>query len=141
MRMNRSGFTLTEITIVAIIMVIMAALAIPNYFRTVEEARSNEAKANLSTIYFAQKIFKENSSAKKYYPEAGGSKSTATGSEFTDMKSNLNVDFTTSYYTIVVTTASGGSTSTYTAVATRNSGTRTYTLDAATGNIAASGSF
>lgn len=141
MRFDRSGMTLTEITIVAIIMAIVAGLSIPNYFRTVEEARSNEAKANLSTIYFAQKIFRENNSAKKYYPAAGGSASTAVTAEFADMKSELNVDFNVNNYTIVVSTASGGSTSAYSAVATRNGGTRTYTLDSATGNIAAGGSF
>ncbi len=142
MKLNHSGMTLTEITIVSMIMVIVAALAVPSYFRTIEETRANEAKANLSTIYFAQKIFKENNGAKKYYPAAGGSASTANSGEFADMKTQLNVDFTVSNYSIVVSTASGGSTSAYTAVASRgNTGNRQYTLDSATGNVTASGSF
>ncbi len=141
MKLNRFGMTLTEIMIVAVIMVILASLAVPNYFRTVEEARANEAKANLSTIYFAQKIFKENNSVKKYYPAGGGSSSTSTSGEFADMKTQLNVDFTVNYYGIVVSTATGGSTTAYSAVATRAGGSRTYTLDSSTGNITASGSF
>lgn len=143
MKLNRSGMTLTELMIVSAVMAILAGLAIPSYFTTVEEARSNEAKANLNTIFFAQKIFKENNAARKYYPEAGGSKSTAVGADFADMKTQLNLDFTVNYYRIVVSTPAGGSTTTYSAVATRTrtGSTRTYTLDPATGSITAAGSF
>lgn len=139
MRTDQRGMTLTEITIVAVIMAILASLAIPNYFKTVEEARSNEAKANLSTIYFAQKIYRENSPGKKYYPETNGTKSTTVAAEFTDMKDKLRVDFPTNFYSIVIGTSDNGVT--YTAVATRIGGTKSWTLDYATGAITGAGGY
>ncbi len=40
---NRSGFTLLEIIIVIIIVGVLASLALPRFFQTVEFSRSNEA--------------------------------------------------------------------------------------------------
>lgn len=47
---NKSGFTLLEVIIVIIIVGVLASLALPRFFRTVEYSRSMEALENLSTI-------------------------------------------------------------------------------------------
>ncbi len=47
---NRRGFTLLEIIIVVIIVGILASLALPRFFRTVEFSRANEALSNLSAV-------------------------------------------------------------------------------------------
>ena len=47
---NRRGFTLLEIIIVIIIIGVLASLALPRLFSTVEYARSTEALAAISTI-------------------------------------------------------------------------------------------
>ncbi len=48
--MERQGFTLLEIIIVIIIVGVLASLALPKFFRTVEYARSTEALTSISAI-------------------------------------------------------------------------------------------
>jgi prepilin-type N-terminal cleavage/methylation domain-containing protein len=51
MRLNqKSGFTLLEIIIVIIIVGVLASLALPRFFSTVEFSRSTEALASMSSI-------------------------------------------------------------------------------------------
>ena len=50
MRNNKSGFTLLEIIIVIIIVGVLASLALPRFFATVEYSRSTEALAALTAI-------------------------------------------------------------------------------------------
>lgn len=47
---NKSGFTLLEIIIVIIIIGVLASLALPRLFSTVEFSRSAEALASIATI-------------------------------------------------------------------------------------------
>ena len=47
---NKSGFTLLEIIIVIIIVGILASIALPKFFKTVEFSRGQEALINLGTI-------------------------------------------------------------------------------------------
>lgn len=47
---NNKGFTLLEIIIVIIIIGVLASLALPRFFRTVEYSRGSEALSHLSTI-------------------------------------------------------------------------------------------
>lgn len=47
---NKSGFTLLEIIIVIIIVGVLASLALPRFFSTVEFARSTEALNSLGVI-------------------------------------------------------------------------------------------
>ncbi|HOW36251.1 MAG TPA: prepilin-type N-terminal cleavage/methylation domain-containing protein [Candidatus Omnitrophota bacterium] len=49
-RKGNAGFTLLEIIVVIIIISVLASLALPRFFKTVEYSRSAEALANLSTI-------------------------------------------------------------------------------------------
>ena len=50
LRANKSGFTLLEIIIVIIIIGVLASLALPRLFSTVEFSRSTEALASFATI-------------------------------------------------------------------------------------------
>ncbi len=47
---NRSGFTLLEIIIVIIIVGVLASLALPRFFATVEYAKSTEALGSISAL-------------------------------------------------------------------------------------------
>ncbi len=50
LRKNKNGFTLLEIIIVIIIVGVLASLALPKFFRTVEYSRGTEALSNLNAI-------------------------------------------------------------------------------------------
>jgi prepilin-type N-terminal cleavage/methylation domain-containing protein len=131
MNQNTKGFTLIEILVVLVIVGVMAGLAVPTYFRTIEQARTNEAKVNLNIIHTAQKIYKLNNNA--YWPPSG------TSTSVNDINTNLNIDISSDKYNLTV----GPSTaSNYTATARRNKtgSTKTFTINE-TGVISESGSF
>ncbi len=50
LKKNKSGFTLLEIIIVIIIIGILASIALPKFFKTVEFSRGQEALTNLGTV-------------------------------------------------------------------------------------------
>ena len=121
-----SGFTLMEVLITIVIIGVLAGLAVPMYQSTVEEARSNEAKANLQVIYLAEKIFQLDNS--EYYPKASG-----TETDYTNINKFLKADLSQQYYTLKIV-ASGGATSTgYVATAATRVGnaTKYYTINQA----------
>jgi prepilin-type N-terminal cleavage/methylation domain-containing protein len=87
---SRSGFTLTEVMIVIAILSVMAGLAVPGYFRAIEQGRANEARTNLNIILMGQKIYRLNNAS--FWN--GGSNATPA-----NIQTNLNVDLTTRHYT------------------------------------------
>ena len=50
----RKGFTLIELLVVVLIMGILASVAMPQYFKSVEKSRSSEATSVLSSMASAQ---------------------------------------------------------------------------------------
>jgi prepilin-type N-terminal cleavage/methylation domain-containing protein len=115
----KKGFTLLEIMIAVVIIAVLAGMAIPGYFRTVEVGRSNEARTNLSVLHMGQKVFRLNNPA---YWNPGGTTLAAANAA-------LNLDMSFQNYTLnsVVGNAAG-----YTAIFQRNganggAGLKTFT--------------
>lgn len=106
---SKQGFTLTEVMITLVIMSVLAGLAIPGYFRTVEQSRANEAKTTLNIIHMGEKIYKLNNGT---FWNGGPTAATA------DIMNNLNVDISPVYYTDIA--FSGVSATGYTCRVTRN---------------------
>ena len=133
MARRESGFTLTEVLITIVVLAVLAGLAMPNYFLTVEKSRSNEAVANLNVIRMGERIYKLNNG--RYWPNPDSADSTLA-----DINTNLNVDLDTRYYNTITVTTTGTGTA-YTAVAARgNSGNKTFTIDQS-GTITESGTY
>ena len=109
MLLSKRGFTLSEIMIAITIMAVLAGLAIPGYFRTVEQSRANEAITNLNIIHMGEKIYRINNAA---FWNGGGSATSGT------INPALNVDISTRYYTSYV--FSGVGANGYTVRVTRN---------------------
>ena len=48
--MNKKGFTLIELLVVVLIIGILAAIALPQYFKAVEKSRSTEALSIMGSL-------------------------------------------------------------------------------------------
>lgn len=55
--MKNVGFTLIELVIVSIVIVILVSIAVPTYMQTVERARGREAIATLQSMYAAERAY------------------------------------------------------------------------------------
>ena len=51
---SKGGFTLIELLVVVLIIGILAAIAVPQYFKVVEKGKASEAMAALDTLHGAQ---------------------------------------------------------------------------------------
>lgn len=122
----KQGFTLMEVLIVIVVLGVLVGLAVPNYFRTVEKTRSNEAIANLKTIHMGQKIYRVDNNT--FY---------GPSSSLSSINQNLNTDVTEEFYSLAITHADA---TTFEATASRVGGTKVFTIDE-TGNISESGSY
>lgn len=119
--MRQRGFTLLEVLIVVIIIGILAGIALPQYFSTLEKARSGEAAANVGVIRAA---------ADRYWYQSSRLSDVSLPSSG---DTNLDIDNpnkqTNKLYTYTFTdNGTDASTRRYTVNATRTVGTNTYTV-------------
>ena len=124
---NKKAFTIMELMVTLIVVGLLAGLAIPAYFRTVEESRHNEAITNLNIIHMGEKIYFLNHNT------------FIAGNSIAALNAALNTDMSATFYTAVSVTI-GGATS-YTARFTRNNtaggaGTKWFQYAFTNGNAA-----
>ena len=103
---NKSGFTLLEIIIVIIIVGVLASLALPRFFATVEFSRSTEALASITAV---------RQSMERCYLQRSGTYGTCSSFANLDLEDPANSP--NSHFTYAI---SGMNASAYTVTATRN---------------------
>ena len=64
--MKRSGFTLIELIVVVIVIGILATLAVPQYLKATERAKSAKARHALGVIAQAEKLFRADAATGLY---------------------------------------------------------------------------
>jgi type IV pilus assembly protein PilE len=69
--MKQTGFTMAELLIVVAIVAILAAVALPQYNRTVERQRCQQAQDILMNIYSGERVFWTVNNTYKIMPVAG----------------------------------------------------------------------
>jgi type IV pilus assembly protein PilE len=104
--MRKQAFTLTEVLFVLVIVGVLAGLAVPSYFGTVEKARESEAISNLKTINSGQKIYRLNNNI--YF---------GPSSSLSDTNTNLDIELEQQFFELSITAASATA---YAAQAQRN---------------------
>lgn len=98
---KQRGFTLVELLIVGVILATLAAVAIPNYFSSMEAGRLSEAKTNLQIMYTGQKVYLLNHGIYWLPTDANPTADTnpPTVAAVNDSQ-NLGVDISSKYYDI-----------------------------------------
>lgn len=118
--MRIKGFTLIELMVVIIIIGILAAMAVPTFTKSMENAREKEARTTLELIYNAQRMYKID---KKVYAAGPGT----NGAAFTYLSSYIeNPNLKSDYYDFSIT----GTTTSLSATATRKGEpSKVFTID------------
>ena len=99
-RENRAaGYNLAEIMAALVIMAMLVGLAVPTYFRSMEQSRANEARVNLRIIYLGQQAYFTKNGT--YWPPVAGI--------FTadDVNAGLGIEITARHYTVFEMSANG----------------------------------
>jgi type IV pilus assembly protein PilA len=71
-KLKRRGFTLIELMIVVAIIGILAAIAIPNFIRFQARSKQSEAKANLKSLFTAERSYYQEKDAYSSFIDAIG---------------------------------------------------------------------
>ena len=118
---NKKGFTLIELLVVVLIIGILAAVALPQYFKAVEKSRATEALSIMGSVAAAMERARLVDSNNKYPTSLG-----TLDIEFSDVSGNpvSTGSWSTNNFAITV---SGDSTSTGNITASRT-GSSGYTL-------------
>ncbi len=91
MRKIESGFTLVELLIVVVILGILAAVAIPQFSDSTEEARASNLQSNLAVLRNSIEFYRTNHRGKyPGYPSAGGAPTQADATNQLVMASKVD---------------------------------------------------
>jgi len=101
---NKKGFTLIELLVVVLIAGILAAIAIPQYFKAVERSRTTEVLGIIGSL--AASLERARLSAAGNYPENLGDLD-ITFNDAQNQEVANGLEFSTSNFDITVDTASG----------------------------------
>lgn len=103
-RKNKAGFTLVELMVVAIIVAILAAVAIPLMMGNKDRAMATEAQAGLGTLRTAMQVYKAEHGG---YPAGDNGKTMDTVTDLTVKNGDLDGKyFRTTGYTLTTVTTS-----------------------------------
>ena len=145
--MNKKGFTLIELLVVVLIIGILAAIALPQYFKAVEKSRATEALSILGSLSAAMERARLVSSTNVYPTTlatlditfANKDGSVVSGSSWSTKNFNLAVAGTNTTDGAVTATRNGGGTSGYTISRNYYSGKVTCTDGTSTGGASTAG--
>lgn len=114
----KRAFTLVELLIVIVIVGVLATIALPNFTKTVEKAKADQAITYLKVIRTGEKIYYANNSTYAACANLG------------ELKSKLGAEVTEENYTFVVAVGATGSIAdSFLATATRKTDSATITLN------------
>jgi prepilin-type N-terminal cleavage/methylation domain-containing protein len=99
--MNKKAFTLIELMITISIIAMLATIALPIYDRMILKARSDEAKAVIQSIVFAQERFRQENG--RYYP----SNTEVTDEELIHNKLRINLSESNNFIYSISTAVAG----------------------------------
>jgi prepilin-type N-terminal cleavage/methylation domain-containing protein len=99
---NSKGFTLIELIIVMVIVGVLTAIALPNYFTFINQGASNNALNNLQAIYNGQQSYYNTKNAYCLNTSAAPCDSLA------DIITNLPLNITDSNFTYICVTDLSG---------------------------------
>ena len=105
-----------ELMITVVIMGVIAGLAIPAYFSTIEQGRLNEARVNIAIVRMGEMIFANNDAQGRYWPTGGGASTPGDAA----INTALSVTITSVYFTISLNVDNTATPKTFTVTATRN---------------------
>ncbi len=98
------GFTLTELTIVLVILGVIAGLAVPTYNASVEENRRQEAIVNLNAIWMGERIRNMNNPGTGFWDPVEGGANVPVAA----VNTNLGIDIAPQFYNITSINANNG---------------------------------
>ena len=120
--MNKKGFTLIELLVVVLIIGILAAVALPQYFKAVEKSRATEALSIMGSVAAAMERARLVSSTNTY-PQSLGTLdiefsdvngSAVTGGSWNTNNFAISVSGTDTSSGVITASRNGGSSSGYT---------------------------
>jgi prepilin-type N-terminal cleavage/methylation domain-containing protein len=124
---KRKGFTLVELLVVLLIVGVLAALGLPQFMKTKEQAIGREAITNLKLIAAAQRIYRLELS-NNFYPYPAN-----TQDNINEINEKLKLYITEGNWNYTVTSTGTPTTSNFTSTAVRASGIYanncTYTIN------------
>ena len=145
--MNKKGFTLIELLVVVLIIGILAAIALPQYFKAVEKSRATEALSIMGSLSAAMERARLVNSSNAYPGDvstldiqfADKNGSPVTGSSWSTKNFTISVGGTTTDTGTVTATRSGGGTSGYRITRNYYSGKVTCSDGSSTGGASTAG--